>query len=80
VLEVPDGDDFERLARLRPEVAERRQVLVANGRSVVADGFPLLPTLDYPHWTVQVSEMSAARFERVRSHFSGPVANPAFRG
>jgi hypothetical protein len=80
VLEVPNGDDFAQLARLRPEVAERRQVLVANGRDLLADGFPLLPTLDYPHWTVQLPEATVDTFGRVRSHFAGPVANPAFRG
>lgn len=51
VFEVPDGD-YEQLARLRPIVAERRQLLVADAAALVDDGFPLLPTLDSPHWTV----------------------------
>ena len=80
VLEVPNGDDFERLARVRPEVRQRRQFLVADGQRLVADGFPLLPTLDFPHWTVQLADVSIDAIVRVRSHFSGPVANPAFAG
>jgi hypothetical protein len=80
VLEVPNGDDFERLARLRPEVRQRRQFLVADGRSLIADGFPLLPTLDFPHWTVQLADVSIEAFVRIRSQFSGPVANPVFAG
>jgi hypothetical protein len=80
VLEVPDGDDYERLARLRPEVRLRRQFLLADGRSLVAAGFPLLPTLDFPHWTVQLAENSLEGFARARSHFTGPVSNPAFVG
>lgn len=79
VLEVPDGDNFAQLVRLRPEVGERRQVLIANGSDLIADGFPLLPTLDYPHWTVQLSETNTDRLARVRAHFRGPVENPGYR-
>ena len=32
--------------RLRPIVATRRRLLVANGPELVGAGFPLLPTLD----------------------------------
>lgn len=77
-MEVPGGDDFAQLVRLRPEVGERRQILVADGKELIADGFPLLPTLDHPHWTVQMSEPTEGQFGRVRSHFRGPVPNPAF--
>lgn len=80
VLEVPDGVDFERLGRLRPELRQRRQFLVADGRKLVAGGFPLLPTLDFPHWTVQLAEATVDKFVQVRSHFSGPQPNPAFAG
>jgi hypothetical protein len=54
VLEVPGGD-YQLLARLRPLVATRRLLFVANGPDLVAAGFPLLPTLDHPHWTVVLS-------------------------
>jgi hypothetical protein len=76
----PDGDDYESLVRLRPEVGLRRQLLIADGRALIRDGFPVLPTLDYPHWTVVLSEPSSAAFERVRGHFRGPVENPAWAG
>lgn len=79
VLEVPDGD-YEQLARLRPIVATRRRLLVASGPELVAAGFPLLPTLDHPHWTVVLSEASADRFARVRLLFHGPIDNPAWQG
>ncbi len=78
VLEVPDGD-YDLLARLRPIVTERRQLLIADARSLIDDGFPLLPTLDSPHWTVVLAAPTAEMFERVRTHFDGPIANPSFR-
>lgn len=77
VLEVPGGD-YGLLARLRPVVAERRLVLEADGPELLADGFPVLPTLDRPHWTVVVSTPTEAQFERVRKHFRGPIENPAW--
>ena len=70
--------DYQQLARLRPIVAERRLLLVASGPDLVASGFPLLPTLDHPHWTVVLSEPTADQFERVRVHFHGPIENPAW--
>ena len=79
VLEVPDGN-YELLARLRPIVTTRRRLLVANGPELVAAGFPLLPTLDHPHWTVVVSEPTADQFARVRTLFHGPIDNPAWLG
>ena len=78
VLEVPNGD-YEQLARVRPIVAGRRQFLVANGAELIDDGFPLLPTLDSPHWTVMLAAASAGQFERVRAHFRGPLDNPIYR-
>ena len=78
LLEVPGGDDYQQLVRLRPEVGQRRQFLLANGHDLASDGFPLLPTLDYPHWSVAVAEPTTDLFARVRSHFVGPVKNPAF--
>jgi len=62
----------------RPVVAERRLVLEADGPELLADGFPVLPTLDRPHWTVVVSTPTEAQFERVRKHFRGPIENPAW--
>jgi len=58
-LEVPDGD-YQLLARLRPIVATRRRLLVADVPELIASGLPLLPTLGHPHWTVLVSEPSTA--------------------
>jgi len=34
---------------LRPVVAERRMLLVADGHELSSDGFQLLPTLTFPH-------------------------------
>lgn len=78
VLEVPDGD-YERLAPIRPIVADRRQLLVADAAELIEDGFPLLPTLDSPHWTVLLAAANPVQFERVRAHFRGPLDNPAYR-
>lgn len=79
VLEVPSGD-YRLLARLRPIVATRRLLLVAEGRVLTAAGFPLLPTLDHPHWTVVLSAPSAEQFDGVRRLFHGPIENPAWTG
>lgn len=77
VLEVPGGD-YQLLARLRPIVTTRRLLLMAHGPDLVAAGFPLLPTLDHPHWTVMLSEPSAEQFDGVRRVFHGPIRNPAW--
>lgn len=77
VLEVPHGD-YTELARLRPFVAARRMVFEARGADLLAGGFPLLSTLDHPHWTVVVSEPIESQFEAVRRHFRGPIDNPAW--
>ena len=45
VLEVRDGD-YERLVRIRPIVADCRRFVVADAAELIADGFPLLATLD----------------------------------
>ena len=79
VLEVPGGD-FDELARLRPIVASRRRLHLAHGADLVAAGFPLLPTLDSPHWTVALAAPTSEVFAGVRSHFDGPVDNPAWVG
>lgn len=79
VLEVPGRTNWELLARLRPEVTMRRLLFVAHGRDLVANGFPLLPTLSYPHWSVVVSEPSSEQFSRIRAVFRGPEENPAWR-
>ena len=79
VLEVPDGDDFVRLGRLRPELSERRHFLRADGLSLAKDGFPLLATMDFPHWTVVLGALDVALFDRLRSHFSEPIENPVWR-
>ena len=78
VLEVPGGD-YNQLARLRPIMTERRQLLVADAAALIDDGFPLLPTLDSPHWTVVLAAATPALFQRLRSHFQGPIPNPTFR-
>lgn len=64
---------------MRPIVADRRQFLVADGRYLIEDGFPLLPTVDSPHWTVLVAAATPVQFDRVRTHFRDPVDNPTFR-
>jgi hypothetical protein len=79
VLEVPGGD-YQLLARLRPIVATRRLLLTAQGPDLVAAGFPLLPTLEHPHWTVVLAAPSADQFESVRRVFHGPIQNPAWTG
>jgi hypothetical protein len=79
VLEVPGGD-YQMLARLRPIVATRRLLLHASGPDLVAAGFPLLPTLDHPHWTVLLSAPTTEHFEAVRRVFHGPIRNPAWTG
>ena len=80
VLEVPERANWGLLARLRPEVTTRPTLFTAEGRDLVKAGFPLLPTMAHPHWTVVVAEPTAAQFQRVREIFRGPLDNPAFAG
>ena len=77
VLVVPGGD-YNQLARLRPIMTERRQLLVADAAALMDDGFPLLPTLDSPHWTVVLAADIPALFQRLRNHSQGPIPNPTF--
>jgi hypothetical protein len=80
VLEVPERVNWGLLARLRPEVTTRPTLFSAEGRDLVEAGFPLLPTMAHPHWTVVVAEPTTAQFQRVREIFGGPLDNPAFAG
>ncbi|MFJ9393046.1 hypothetical protein ACIRON_29785 [Nocardioides sp. NPDC101246] len=77
VLEVPHGD-FAELARLRPLLKVRRKVRTALGAELVAAGFVLVPTLDFPHWTLVLPEATEEHFKRVRWVFSEPIDNPAY--
>lgn len=79
VLEVPSRD-YELLARLRPIVATRRMLLVAKGSDLIAAGFPVLPTLDHPHWTVVLPTPSVEQFAAARGCFDGPIPNPVWTG
>ncbi len=78
MFEVPDGN-YELLARLRPNIVDRRQLMTAHGEQLVESGFPLLPTLEAPHWTVLLAAATPEWFARVREHFHGPIPNPAYR-
>lgn len=77
VLEVPNGD-YGALVRLRPIVATRRRLFVASGADLVDAGYPLLPTLDSPRWTVTVSAPTPQHFAGARRVFDGPIENPAW--
>ncbi|MHB1534587.1 MAG: hypothetical protein ACYC1D_08255 [Acidimicrobiales bacterium] len=79
MFELPAGD-YERLGRLVPLLLDRQWILEAAGSEVLADGFPVLPTREHPHWTVVLAEPTAAQFARVRRHFSEPKLNPIWAG
>jgi hypothetical protein len=79
VFELPDGD-YGRLARLVPLLVDRQWVLEAAAYALLADGFPLLPSRQYPHWTIVLAEPTSAQFARVRRHFSEPKRNPVWAG
>ena len=74
LLDSPETDSV-----LSATLKIARQLLVADGESLINDGFPLLPTLDAPHWTVVLATPTVFQFERVRSHFRGPLDNPTYR-
>lgn len=78
VLEVPRGD-FASLAALRPIVATRRSLFVADCEQLLAAGFAMIPTFDQPHWTLVLDDVSLQGFARLRSVFHGPMSNPAYR-
>ncbi len=79
VFEIPNLD-YAELARLEPILITRPKILEASGPELVAAGFALLPTGRFPHWSVVVSEPTSEQFARVRSHFRGPIDNPAWTG
>jgi len=64
---------------LRDDSVPSGLVVVRLGARTMDDGFPLLPTLDAPHWTVVLASATASQFSRVRTHFEGPIANPSYR-
>lgn len=78
VLELPTGG-YEALARLRPLLRVRRQIRTADGHALAAAGFALLPTWEYPHWSVVVPDPTPKRFAQVRALFSDPILNPAYQ-
>lgn len=63
-----------------PIVATRRMLLVAKGSDLIDAGFPVLPTLDHPHWTVVLPAPSIEQFAAARRCFDGPVPNPVWTG
>jgi hypothetical protein len=71
---------YPELARFVPLVPYRQWVMEAGTDDLIADGFPLLPSNDHPHWTIVLSEPSATQFARVRRHFSEPIRNPVWVG
>lgn len=77
VNELPEGG-FPELVRLSPLLRHRKHVLVAQGAALLAAGFPLYPTHEYPHWTVVFSEPTLEQFARVRTLFE-QAENTAFR-
>ncbi|MGH9056747.1 MAG: hypothetical protein ACRDYY_12955 [Acidimicrobiales bacterium] len=79
VFELPDRD-YVRLGRLVPLLIDRQWVLEAAATDLLADGFPVLPTREHPHWTVVLAEPSPDLFARVRRHFSDPKLNPIWAG
>ena len=76
VFELPPGG-YDELCELQPMVRSRRRVLVANASDLLANGFPLLATGSFPHWTVVLSQPTDAQFNRVRALFV-ERANPGF--
>jgi hypothetical protein len=78
VLGTP-GASLDELAAIRPVVATRPRIFVAEATSLVMDGFVLLPTLESPHWTVVLADDSGEQLNRVRRHFREPLPNPAYR-
>lgn len=78
VLELP-ADGYEALARLRPLLRVRRQLRTADGHALAAAGFVLLPTWEYPHWSVVVPDPTPEWFAQVRAQFSAPIPNPVYK-
>lgn len=79
VFEIPNHD-YAELARLEPILLTRPKVLEASGPELVAAGIALLPTGQFPHWSVVLSAATPAQFSRVREHFRGPIDNPTWTG
>ena len=62
-----------------PLLRVRRRIRTADGHALAAAGFALLPTWEYPHWSVVVPDPTPKRFAQVRALFSDPILNPAYQ-
>jgi len=66
------------ILNLREDASPPPLVVVHLGSSTLDDSalFPLLPTLDHPHWTVVLAAPTPEHFASIRGLFRGPVDNP----
>ncbi len=71
---------YAELARLVPLLGVREWVMEARSRALLDAGFPVLPTNESPHWTIVFATPEPAHFDRVRTHFSSAIKNPAWTG
>lgn len=70
-------EPVELLCASEPYVARYGQVRLTTVGRIRHAGFPLLPTLDRPHYDVVLPDLEKPTLERLEATFDGPVPNPA---
>ncbi|HEX3621328.1 MAG TPA: hypothetical protein VHT97_03335 [Acidimicrobiales bacterium] len=74
------GGDLAELSQEVPAIRRRRSVRTARCGTLRSAGFPLLDTTRHPlHFSIVLAELTVSTFDRLRSCFGDPVANPGYR-
>lgn len=69
-------ESVEELCRREPFLSRYRRVRRSTVARVRAAGFPLLPTLDRPHYDIVLPDLTDETLDRLDSSFDPPEANP----
>jgi len=70
-------EPVELLCASEPYVARYGQVRFTTVGRIRHAGFPLLPTLDRPHYDVVLPDLEEPTLDRLEAAFDRPVPNPA---
>ena len=72
-------DPIEVLCAREPFLSRYGKVRLSTVGRLRAEGFPVIPTLDRPHYDVVLSDLSDRSLARLESCFDPPVPNPGRR-
>ncbi|MDP9441813.1 MAG: hypothetical protein M3P34_06490 [Actinomycetota bacterium] len=69
--------DVEELCAAEPYLVRYGKVRLSTVRRLRSGGFPLLPTLDRPHYDVVLPDLDDTTLQRLERCFDPAVPNPA---